>query len=109
MLLPGGVTQAQAINAHDQDSNQIGNGITAYRWMLIPTESGPSGSVETYLGDQATIQISYDELQPLQGHFNLVLMVRDDEGSWSEQVSTPFDLARLTFVPSTAREVPASW
>lgn len=109
MLLPGAVATAQAVNAHDQDSNQVGNGITAYRWMLIPTESGPSGSVETYVGDQAVIQIAYDDLQPLQGHFNLVLMVRDDEGSWSEQISTPLDLARLTFVPSTQREATATW
>lgn len=109
MLLPGAVAIAQAVNAHDQDSSQVGNGITAYRWMLIPTEPGPSGSVETYVGDQAVIQIAYDDLQPLQGHFNLVLMVRDDEGSWSEQISTPLDLARLIFVPSTQRETTATW
>ncbi|MCX6050738.1 MAG: discoidin domain-containing protein [Chloroflexi bacterium] len=85
LLLPGGSITTAAINPHDQDSQQIGTGIAAYRWTLIPAEIGPSGGYVIPVGDQPTLVLSSNEKLD-SGRYYLQLEVQDDEGSWSQPV-----------------------
>jgi hypothetical protein len=98
LLLLGGSITATAVNPHDQDSHQVGTGITAYRWTLIPTDIGPSGGFVIPVGDQATLTLSSSEkLDP--GQYHLQLEVQDDEGSWSQPVSELITISWNLFLP----------
>ncbi len=98
LLLPGSSLTAVAINPHDQDSQQIGTGIIAYRWILVPTEIGPSGGFVIPVGDQPMLVLSSNEkLEP--GQYYLQLEVQDDEGSWSQPVGQLITIGWNVYLP----------
>lgn len=102
ILWAGTTLTATAVNAHDQDNNQVGNGIIAYRWLLVDTVNGPSGYLTTPIGDQPTLEIAdSDKLQP--GTYRLALQVQDDEGSWSEIVSQLITVPNNIFLPLVSK------
>ena len=81
-----------AANAHDTDSNQIGSGISAYRWAITPATPGETGASAIEIAGGASVEIPGDLLT--EGSYNVILSVQDDEGSWSDPVSAPLQVLR---------------
>jgi hypothetical protein len=89
---------ATATNARDLDSNQVGTGITAYRWSLVDTVEGPSGYFVQPMGEAAVLDVS-DFTKLASGTYRLLLEVRDDEGVWSSGYSQTVVTPYKVFVP----------
>ena len=101
-LWSGTTITATAINAHDQDTNQQGSGIVAYRWALIQRSIGPSGNLVIPVGEQATVEIT-DTAKLEPGDYLLTLQVQDDEGSWSAPVAQTITIPAKLFLPVAVR------
>jgi hypothetical protein len=99
-VLPGQVVTASAVNPHDVDTNQAGNGITGYRWTLRPLVIGDSGGTIDELSTQPTVNIP--TTYPA-GRYLLALEVKDDEGNWSDPVTTVIIIGYERFLPALVK------
>jgi hypothetical protein len=101
VIQPGGVITATATDAHDTDSTQVGSGITSYRWGIVTLEPGETGSVVDLLPDQPSVVISASNWLP--GVYVLSLEVQDDEGNWSEPITTTLQIQYGIYLPLVIR------
>ncbi|WP_161569237.1 C39 family peptidase [Candidatus Oscillochloris fontis] len=97
----GGSVTVTAVDAHDTDSNQIGSGISAYRWALVPTTLGETGASAIEFDGGETAVIPGDLLTA--GTYQVTLSVQDDEGGWSDAVTTDLQVLNGVYLPLVVR------
>ena len=101
VIQAGGTITATAVGAHDTDSAQVGDGITGYRWGFVSMEAGESGSVADELSEQSSVVIFASDWKP--GTYILSLEVQDDEGNWSEPITTTLEIQYGIYLPLILR------